>query len=48
LVDLTLAVVTIIGWNRLAISFGEVPGAYRPHAAEHQPAAEGGAGATRT
>lgn len=48
LVDLTLAVVTINGWNRLAISFREVPGTYRPHAAEHQPVAEAGAGATRT
>jgi hypothetical protein len=36
------------GWNRLAISFREVPGTYRPRAAEHQPVAEAGAGATRT
>jgi AhpD family alkylhydroperoxidase len=48
LVDLTLAVVAINGWNRLAISFREVPGTYRPHAAEHRPVAEAGPGATRT
>src|SRR5512135_952052 len=48
LVDLTLAVVVINSWNRLAISFREPPGTYRPHAAEHQPVAEAGAGATRT
>ena len=30
LVDLTLAVVTINGWNRLAISFRKVPGTYQP------------------
>jgi AhpD family alkylhydroperoxidase len=30
LVDLTLAIVAINGWNRLAISFGSVPGSYRP------------------
>ncbi len=29
LVDLTLAVVAINGWNRLAISFRAVPGSYR-------------------
>jgi AhpD family alkylhydroperoxidase len=32
LVNLTLAVITINGWNRLAISFRSVPGAYRPEA----------------
>ncbi|MEM9557943.1 MAG: carboxymuconolactone decarboxylase family protein [Acidobacteriota bacterium] len=33
LTDLTLAVVTINGWNRLAIGFGQVPGSYeRPSA----------------
>jgi AhpD family alkylhydroperoxidase len=42
LVDLTLAIVVINGWNRLAISFREPPGTYRPHAAEHRPAAETG------
>lgn len=46
LVDLTLAVVVINGWNRLAISFREPPGTYRPHAAKHPPAAETGAAAT--
>ena len=30
LVDLTLGIVTINGWNRLAISFRSVPGSYRP------------------
>ncbi len=30
LVDLTLAVVTINGWNRLAVSFRSVPGSYQP------------------
>jgi hypothetical protein len=29
-VDLTLAVVAINGWNRLAISFRSAPGTYRP------------------
>ena len=43
--DLTLAVVSINGWNRLAISFREPPGTYRPHAAENRPAAETGAAA---
>lgn len=31
LADLTWAVVTINGWNRLAISFRAVPGTYKPH-----------------
>lgn len=30
LVDLTLAVIAINGWNRLAISFRSVPGTYQP------------------
>jgi AhpD family alkylhydroperoxidase len=30
LVNITLAVITINGWNRLAISFRSVPGAYQP------------------
>ena len=30
LVDLTLAVVAINGWNRLAIGFRSVPGTYQP------------------
>ena len=30
LVDLTLAIVAINGWNRLAISFRTVPGTYSP------------------
>jgi AhpD family alkylhydroperoxidase len=46
LVDLTLAVVVINGWNRLAISFREPPGTYRAHGAEQRQAAETGAAAT--
>jgi AhpD family alkylhydroperoxidase len=34
LVDLTLAVIVINGWNRLAISFRSVPGSYTPRVAE--------------
>ena len=30
LVNLTLAVVAINGWNRLSISFRNVPGSYQP------------------
>jgi AhpD family alkylhydroperoxidase len=30
LVDLTLAIVAINGWNRLSVAFGTVPGSYRP------------------
>lgn len=33
LVNLTLAVVTINGWNRLAIAFRSVPGEYQPQQA---------------
>jgi alkylhydroperoxidase family enzyme len=32
LVDLTMAVIAINGWNRLAISFREVVGSYQPSA----------------
>src|SRR3954453_15002524 len=32
LVNLTLAIVSINGWNRLSIAFRAVPGAYQPHA----------------
>src|SRR6266404_1722471 len=32
LVQLTMAIVTINGWNRLAIAFREVPGEYQPAA----------------
>jgi alkylhydroperoxidase family enzyme len=39
LVNLTLAIVTINGWNRLAIGFRAVPGDYQP--AAHK-VAEGG------
>ncbi|MFI5270281.1 MAG: carboxymuconolactone decarboxylase family protein, partial [Chloroflexota bacterium] len=30
LVDLTMAIITINGWNRLAIGFRAVPGTYQP------------------
>jgi AhpD family alkylhydroperoxidase len=32
LVDLTLAIVAINGWNRLSIAFGKEPGTYQPPA----------------
>ena len=32
LADLTLAIVAINGWNRLAIAFAAVPGSYQPSA----------------
>ncbi len=32
LIDLTLAIIVINGWNRLAISFRTVPGTYQPTA----------------
>lgn len=35
LVDLTIAVIAINGWNRLAVGFGTVPGSYQPVAAAH-------------
>ncbi len=35
LVDLTLAIVAINGWNRLAIGFRTVPGTYQPAARRH-------------
>jgi len=31
MIYLTLAIVTINGWNRLAIGFGTVPGSYKPN-----------------
>ena len=34
LVDLTMAVIAINGWNRLAISFRTVPGTYQPRSRE--------------
>jgi AhpD family alkylhydroperoxidase len=42
LVDLTFAIVTINGWNRLAIGFRTVPGSYQParHNAQDAPKAE--------
>lgn len=37
LVDLTMAIIAINGWNRLSVAFRTVPGAYRP-AAHPEPA----------
>jgi alkylhydroperoxidase family enzyme len=34
LANLTLAIIAINGWNRLAISFRTVPGTYQPRKAE--------------
>jgi AhpD family alkylhydroperoxidase len=34
LVDLTMAIIAINGWNRLAISFRTVPGTYQPAATQ--------------
>jgi len=41
IVDLTLAIVAINGWNRIAIGFRAVPGTYQPP--KREPAAELGA-----
>ena len=35
LVNLTIAIVAINGWNRLAIGFRTVPGTYQPAAAQN-------------
>ncbi len=35
LVNLSMAIVSINGWNRLAIAFRAVPGAYQPPARKH-------------
>jgi AhpD family alkylhydroperoxidase len=40
LVKLTIAIITINAWNRLAVTFGDVPGSYAP---EHFVAARPGA-----
>ena len=40
LVDLTMAIVTINGWNRLAISLGADVGSYQPKAAPAEPSRE--------
>jgi alkylhydroperoxidase family enzyme len=39
LVNLTMAVIAINGWNRLSISFRAEPGSYRPRETPHAPAA---------
>ena len=36
LVNLTMAIIAINGWNRLAIPFRSVPGSYQPHAPTEQ------------
>ncbi len=38
LVDLTIAIIAINGWNRLAVAFRTVPGTYRPAGEKHSPA----------
>lgn len=40
IVDLTLAIITINGWNRLAIPFRTPPGSYKPRAAANREAAD--------
>lgn len=35
LVNLTMAIVAINGWNRIQIGFRAVPGTYQPHAAQN-------------
>jgi AhpD family alkylhydroperoxidase len=35
LVNLSLAIITINGWNRLAIGFRKIPGEYQPHKIGH-------------
>lgn len=45
LVNLTMAVIAINGWNRLAVSFRAEPGTYRPSAPAGIPAATDGGGA---
>ena len=40
LVNLTIAIVAINGWNRLSIGFRAVPGNYQPAAAQKQAAAK--------
>src|SRR5262249_13500345 len=40
LVNLTMAIITINGWNRLAIGFREVPGDYQPAAHQSMEAAK--------
>lgn len=42
LVDLTLAIVAINGWNRLAIAFRTVPGIYQPPQSKNIGKAKGG------
>ena len=41
LVNLTMAIIAINGWNRLAVSFRTEPGTYQPSAARHTAGAVG-------
>ncbi len=43
LVNLTMAVVAINGWNRIAIAFRAVPGSYQPAVRPHTEPATAGA-----
>jgi AhpD family alkylhydroperoxidase len=45
LVNLTMAVIAINGWNRLAVSFRSEPGSYQPRPAAPAPADDARAGA---
>jgi hypothetical protein len=41
LMNLTMAVVAINGWNRIAIAFRSIPGSYQPPVRKHaEPAPE--------
>lgn len=46
LIDLTMAIIAINGWNRLAISFRKVPGTYQPHHREKESGPPEGVGAS--
>ena len=47
LVDLTMAVVAINGWNRLAVAFRTVPGSYQPAASPDRGEEKSAAGPVR-
>lgn len=47
LVDLTIAVVAINGWNRLAVAFRTVPGSYQPAASPDRADGKSAAGPIR-
>jgi AhpD family alkylhydroperoxidase len=46
LVDLTLAVIAINGWNRLAVGFRTIPGSYQPAALRDRADGKSAAGAS--